>query len=106
MFSLAPIALLARTAKVVRARSTLLHPNTTIQPTTLQKRTNTVDATLTVSPAAAPSTADLNTMIPRTAPLKKISMDRTMAAMAHHTITTILADQSAVVALDQSKILK
>lgn len=96
----------ARTAKEVKAQSILQHQNTTIQPTTLPRKINTVDATLTVNLEAVLSTADPNMMIQPTAHLKKTNTDQTMEVMVHLTITTTPVDPLAAAVLVLLKILK
>lgn len=94
-----------RTARAVRAPSTLQHQNTTIRPTMRPKKINTVDAILTASQAAVTlCTADRNTMIQQTA-RKKTSTDPNIAdpTLQPHTNIMIPVDPSDDEALVRSR---
>lgn len=98
--------MLAKTAKVVKAQSTLQHPSTMTLQTMPLKKINTVVAIHTASQAAVHFTADPNMMTQQIAHLKKISMAQTTEDMVHLMIITILVDRLDVAVLVLSKILK
>lgn len=94
-----------RTAREVKAPSTLQHRNTTTQPTMRPKKINIVAATLMDSPAVVtPYTVDRSTTIQQTA-RKKINTDPNTAdpTLPPHTTTTIPVDLSVEEALVRSR---